>query len=97
MSFGTAEREKAEVAFAAAAAFGFLTARHGNRFGLLVVGRRRRSCGSDRARRGPSCSRRCRSCTTSPDERTRPGRDADLAGDAARARARLARGAVRSS
>ena len=38
MSFGTAEREKSEVAFAAAAAFGFLTARHGNRFGMLVAG-----------------------------------------------------------
>ena len=41
MNFGTAEREKSEVAFAAAAAFGFLTARHGNRFGMLVAGRRR--------------------------------------------------------
>lgn len=38
MSFGTGEREKVEVAFAAAAAFGFLTARQGNRFGLLVAG-----------------------------------------------------------
>ena len=38
MSFGTGGREKSEVAFAAAAAFGFLTARHGNRFGLLVAG-----------------------------------------------------------
>ena len=33
MDFGTAEREKRDLAFAAAAAFGFLTARHGNRFG----------------------------------------------------------------
>jgi uncharacterized protein (DUF58 family) len=41
MSFGTQAREKSEVAFAAAAAFGFLTARHGNRFGMLV-------CGGDR-------------------------------------------------
>jgi uncharacterized protein (DUF58 family) len=38
MNFGTGEREKSEVAFAAAAAFGFLTARHGNRFGMLVAG-----------------------------------------------------------
>ena len=38
MNFGTGEREKADVAFAAAAAFGFLTARHGNRFGMLVAG-----------------------------------------------------------
>jgi uncharacterized protein (DUF58 family) len=38
MNFGTTEREKSEVAFAAVAAFGFLTARHGNRFGVLVAG-----------------------------------------------------------
>jgi uncharacterized protein (DUF58 family) len=38
MNFGTGEREKAEVAFAATAAFGFLTARNGNRFGMLVAG-----------------------------------------------------------
>src|SRR4051794_24830543 len=38
MDFGTSEREKSDVAFAAAAAFGFLTARHGNRFGILVAG-----------------------------------------------------------
>jgi uncharacterized protein (DUF58 family) len=48
MSFGTGEREKSEVAFAAAAAFGFLTARHGNRFGMLVSG------GSDVIRLGPT-------------------------------------------
>jgi len=41
MNFGTQTREKSEVAFAAAAAFGFLTARHGNRYGMLV-------CGGDR-------------------------------------------------
>jgi uncharacterized protein (DUF58 family) len=51
MDFGTAEREKAEVAFAAAAAFGFLTARHGNRFGMLVAG-------GDRVERlGPTSTR----------------------------------------
>src|SRR4051794_34633921 len=38
MNFGTTEREKAEVAFAAVAAFGFLTARHGNRFSVSVAG-----------------------------------------------------------
>jgi uncharacterized protein (DUF58 family) len=51
MSFGTGEREKSEVAFAAAAAFGFLTARHGNRFGLLVAG------GDTILRLGPSSTR----------------------------------------
>ena len=38
MDFGTALREKRDVAFSAAAAYGFLTARHGNRFGILVAG-----------------------------------------------------------
>jgi uncharacterized protein (DUF58 family) len=51
MHFGTTEREKADVAFAAAAAFGFLTARHGNRFGVLVAG------GDEIVRFGPSATR----------------------------------------
>ncbi len=51
MSFGTGDREKSEVAFAAAAAFGFLTARHGNRFGVLVAG------GDKIVRLGPSSTR----------------------------------------
>jgi uncharacterized protein (DUF58 family) len=38
MRFGTAQCEKRDLAFAAAAAFGFLTARNGNRFGFLVAG-----------------------------------------------------------
>ena len=51
MNFGTTEREKSEVAFAAAAAFGFLTARHGNRFGMLVAG------GDTVTRLGPTSTR----------------------------------------
>jgi uncharacterized protein (DUF58 family) len=38
LDFGTAEREKREVVLAAVAAFGFLTARHGNRIGVVVAG-----------------------------------------------------------
>ena len=38
LDFGTTEREKSEIAFAATAAFAFLAARHGNRVGLLVAG-----------------------------------------------------------
>jgi uncharacterized protein (DUF58 family) len=38
LDFGTAEREKREVVLAAAAAFGFLTERHGNRIGVMVTG-----------------------------------------------------------
>ena len=38
MRFGTAQCEKRDLAFAAAAAFGFLTSRNGNRFGFLVAG-----------------------------------------------------------
>jgi len=51
MHFGTVDREKADVAFAAAAAFGFLTARHGNRFGMFVCG------GDEILRLGPTSTR----------------------------------------
>jgi uncharacterized protein (DUF58 family) len=51
MDFGTARCEKRDLAFSAAAAYGFLTARHGNRFGMLVAG-------GDRVTRiGPSTTR----------------------------------------
>ncbi|HEY5173357.1 MAG TPA: DUF58 domain-containing protein [Acidimicrobiia bacterium] len=94
MSFGTAEREKADVAFAAAAAFGFLTARHGNRFGLLVSG------GDDVVRLGPSSTRPQLLASLSklydiPRQTEQPGRDADLAGTlGALERARPRRGQV---
>jgi uncharacterized protein (DUF58 family) len=94
MSFGTADREKAEVAFAAAAAFGFLTARHGNRFGLLVSG------GDDVVRLGPSSTRPQLLASLSklydiPRRTERPGRDAELAGTLrALERARPRRGQV---
>ena len=38
LDFGTADREKRDVVLAAVAAFGFLTARHGNRLGVVVAG-----------------------------------------------------------
>jgi uncharacterized protein (DUF58 family) len=38
LDFGTAEREKREVALAVVAAFGFLSSRAGNRLGVLVAG-----------------------------------------------------------
>jgi uncharacterized protein (DUF58 family) len=51
MDFGTGLSEKRDLAFSAAAAYGFLTARHGNRFGILVAG-------GDRVTRiGPSTTR----------------------------------------
>ena len=78
MSFGTQVREKSEVAFAATAAFGFLTARHGNRFGMLV-------CGGDRViRLGPTSTRPQLLAALSrlydvPRRTVRTGDDADLA------------------
>jgi uncharacterized protein (DUF58 family) len=51
MDFGTARCEKRDVAVSAAAAFGFLTARHGNQFGLLVAG------GERVTRLGPASTR----------------------------------------
>jgi uncharacterized protein (DUF58 family) len=38
LDFGTADSEKRDLVLAAAAAFGFLTARHGNRLGVLIAG-----------------------------------------------------------
>jgi uncharacterized protein (DUF58 family) len=38
LDFGTAACEKRDLVLAAAAAFGFLTARHGNRLGVIVAG-----------------------------------------------------------
>ena len=38
LDFGTSQHEKREVVLAAVAAFGFLSARHGNRFGVLIAG-----------------------------------------------------------
>jgi uncharacterized protein (DUF58 family) len=38
LDFGTAACEKRDLVLAAAAAFGFLTARHGNRLGMVVAG-----------------------------------------------------------
>jgi uncharacterized protein (DUF58 family) len=38
MDFGTVQHEKADVAFAAVAAFGFLNAQQGNKFGVMTAG-----------------------------------------------------------
>jgi uncharacterized protein (DUF58 family) len=79
MHFGTIEREKQEVAFAASAAFGFLVARHGNRFGMLVAG------GDSIVRLGPSSTRPALLASLSrlydlPRREDPPGPGADLAG-----------------
>ena len=52
LDFGTAEREKREVVLAAAAAFGALTTRGGNRLGMLIAG------GPDLTRIEPAATRR---------------------------------------
>jgi uncharacterized protein (DUF58 family) len=94
MNFGTTEREKSEVAFAAAAAFGFLTARHGNRFGMFVAG------GDSVLRLGPTSTRPelLASLSRLYDVPRRTGRDdgdADLTGTLdALERARPRRGQV---
>ncbi len=78
MNFGTAEREKADVAFATVAAFGFLTGRHGNQFGVIAAG-------GDRVMRiGPSSTRPALLATLSrlydlPRREVPPAPGADLA------------------
>lgn len=54
MRFGTGDREKAAVASAVLAAFGFLTARPGNRFGVITAG------GPTPERHGPVSGRSAR-------------------------------------
>ena len=62
MDFGTAELEKRELAVAATAAVGFLTAGAGNRLGAHVL-RRRTGCAASRpAPAGCTCSACCARC-----------------------------------
>ena len=56
MDFGTAELEKRELAVAAVAAVGFLTAGSGNRLGAHVLRADRAAPLSRRAPAGPTCS-----------------------------------------
>jgi uncharacterized protein (DUF58 family) len=77
MCFGTAQREKSDVAFACVAAFGFLTARHGNRFGVVAAG------GDEIVRLGTASTRRSLFALLSrlhdlPRPEGRPGTNADL-------------------
>jgi uncharacterized protein (DUF58 family) len=77
LDFGTADHEKREVVLAAAAAFGFLTARHGNRFGVLIAG-------GDRLTRMPARTGRASLLAAisrlydSPRTEQQPGPGADL-------------------
>jgi uncharacterized protein (DUF58 family) len=78
MYFGTSEREKADVAFASVAAFGFLTARQGNHFGVMVGGR------DEVTRLAPSSTRVGLMATLSrlydfPRREEAPAENADLA------------------
>ena len=77
MNFGTVQHEKADVAFAAVAAFGFLTGSHGNQFGVLAAG------GESITRLGPSSTRPALLATLSrlydgPRTETPPAPNADL-------------------
>ena len=78
MHFGTVQHEKADVAFAAVAAFGFLTGRHGNQFGVVAAG------GESITRLGPGSTRAALLATLSrlydsPRTDKPPTPDADVA------------------
>jgi uncharacterized protein (DUF58 family) len=79
LDFGTALREKREVALAAVAAFGFLNLRAGNRFGMIVAG-------GDRLAQVPALSGRpgllaaLSALYDTPRRTTPPGEGADLNG-----------------
>jgi uncharacterized protein (DUF58 family) len=94
MNFGTALAEKSEIAFATVAAFGFLIARYGNRFGIMVAG------GDEPLRLGPASTRPQLLAELSrlydlPRAERQPGPDATLAGTlAALERAHPRRGQI---
>jgi uncharacterized protein (DUF58 family) len=94
MHFGTTECEKAEIGFAAAAAFGFLLARHGNQVNMYVAG------GDDMVRMPPASTRLSLLAALSrlydvPRREAPPGEEADLASTLQRLdRARMRRGQV---
>ena len=97
MDFGTAVQEKRDVAFAAVAAFGFLTARHGNRFG--VIDRRRRSRRAARPVVDPAapCSRSLSRLYDVPRRETPPAAEARSRRAPCKRSNAPARGAARSS
>ena len=79
LDFGTAEREKREVVLAAAAAFGALTTRGGNRLGMLITG------GDALVRLEPVATRRgmlagLARLYDAPRRTAAPGHGADLSG-----------------
>jgi uncharacterized protein (DUF58 family) len=79
LDFGTAACEKRDLVLAAAAAFGFLTARHGNRLGVIIAGGD--SITRIRARSGRVPLMAALSTLyDAPRPRCRPGPGADLVG-----------------
>ncbi len=69
MNFGTVQHEKADVAFAAVAAFGFLNAQHGNQFGVMTT------AGGSIRRHGPASTRPALMATLSRLYESRPTDD----------------------
>ena len=69
MTFGTADRRKADVAEGVALAIGHVATRRGNRLGVLAVRRRRAARAHARARAGSGCS------ACSRELRAEPGAD----------------------
>jgi uncharacterized protein (DUF58 family) len=78
LDFGTAACEKRDLVLAAAAAFGFITARHGNRLGLLVAGGESITRVAARSGRVPLMAL-LSTLYDAPRSDSRPGPDADLA------------------
>jgi uncharacterized protein (DUF58 family) len=79
LDFGTAACEKRDLVLAAAAAFGFLTARHGNRLGVVVAGGETLTRIRARAGRVPLMAA-LSALFDSPRAERQPSAGADLAG-----------------
>jgi uncharacterized protein (DUF58 family) len=79
LDFGTAACEKRDLVLAAAAAFGFLTARHGNRLGVLIAGGEGLTRVPARSGRVPLMAA-LSTLFDAPRAQHQPGPGADLAG-----------------
>ena len=94
LDFGTSQCEKRDLVLAAAAAFGFLTARHGNRLGVLIAGGERVTRIRARSGRVPLMAA-LSALYDAPRVNGAPGAAADLAGAmASLERSRRQRGQV---
>ena len=97
MTFGTAERRKADVAEGAALAIGYAATRRGNRLGLVTFGDEQPAAHFRRGRDARACSACCSPCATRSAARRAARRRGDLDRRGAPARRATSRASARTS